>query len=314
MKDSIRQQVIYVSIIICILIYICYLNYDSKLCNQKLQTTIQEMENLYAMKLEKIVEMAELQKKDLDNITHKLSNLEDATESCHNKVNRLSDILQVQNNVKQMDNYLATLFINEEEFFEYDMRNFDTLLRLCLHNPATFYHELDSLKKCMFIYTAPDKSFKIYSFTHGGGTQKFYKQYIQYKDSQGKVVFRPFYLFGLEGEDQRDPKNPKIYDIYPLLVNGTTYYLLLMKKVYSNTDAVSYIAIATFKNGTPEYHPEFFPKEFSKFFCIDIFDTPWGTSDLHYNPRNQEISYKESGNWRDTLEDIRSYRWKLLMH
>ena len=253
--------------------------------------------------------LCETQKQKFEEIDGQLSRIGYVTEENEDKINYIMKSPVVYDDAKQADQNLSALFSHSDMDYtnnDGDKSYFDYVLRLYLQVPATFYNDLDSLKTKMLIYSAPDRSFKIYSFRVGGGTQDFYKQYIQYRNADGKITYKPFYLFGIEGEKTANLSNPIIYDVYPFISKGQWHYLLLMEKKYSNTDIVSYITVATFKNGTPEYHADFFPKKYRTDFCIEI----WHASELKYNPLTYEISYKEKV---DAQQPIKSHKLKLLM-
>lgn len=226
-------------------------------------------------------------------------------------------------NPRELDSCLVSLFCNDFDYRQ-DRAVFDSLLRKHLTDTVTYYNTLDSLQEQLpiLIFQAPDSSFKIYSYSYGVGSQSFCRQYIQYKDTLGNITYKPFYLFGEEGELTCNWSNPMIHEVHPFIYQERYYYILFLNKVYSNIQANSYIAITTFNNGEPEYYTQFFPKEYQDNFCIDITDipalsgdlndiTPWSSCELHYEPLTYTISYKECDNWQDTLAVVTKVRWKL---
>lgn len=214
-------------------------------------------------------------------------------------------------NPRELDSCLVSLFCNDFDYRQ-DRAVFDSLLRKHLTDTVTYYNTLDSLQKQLpiLIFQAPDSSFKIYSYSYGTGTQLFYRQYIQYKDTLGNITYKPFYLFGEEGELTCNLSNPMIYEVYPFIYQKKYYNLLLLHKTYSSCEGCNYIAIAIFNNGEPEYYSQFFPKEYQDNFCIEIYGM-WLSCELNYEPTTHTISYKECSNWHDTLAVVTKVSWKL---
>ncbi len=193
-----------------------------------------------------------------------------------------------------------------------DYCNFDSLFRTYLREPATFYYRLDSLETIkndnyagrIITYTAPDKSFKLWAYVDGGGTQSFYKNYIQYRKSNGSVDFEPFYFFGIEGESSRSWSNPIVYEIHTFRHDGINYYILLMEKAYCGTDVRNYLAIARFENGKPIYYSSFLPKEFQEQGYIEVQNTAWNQAKFSFNSTTMELSYREY----DSVDDNANFK------
>ncbi len=182
-----------------------------------------------------------------------------------------------------------------------DYNEFDSLLRVYMREPSTFYYRLDSLEKRenynydgrVISYAAPDMSFKLWAYDDGGGSQRFYKNYIQYRKHDGSMDFERFYFFGLEGESPRKWNNPIIFEVHPFKYEGITYYILLMEKVNCGTDVCNYLAIARFENGQPIYYTSFLPKEFQEQGYIYVQNTAWDQAKYFFNPTTMELSYRE---------------------
>ncbi len=197
--------------------------------------------------------------------------------------------------------YSTKLQIDTAWTTDRDYSNFDSLFRTYLREPATFYYRLDSLETIkndnyagrIITYAAPDKSFKLWAYVDGGGSQSFYKNYIQFHKADGSVDFEPFYFFGIEGEAPRSWSNPIIYEVHPFIYEGINYYILLMKKVYCGTDVCNYLAIARFEDGQPIYYTSFLPKEFQEQGYIEVQNTAWNQAKFSFNPKTMELSYRE---------------------
>ncbi len=198
---------------------------------------------------------------------------------------------------------------------------FNSLLRTYLREPSTFYYRLDSLETRenyrydgrVISYAAPDKSFKLWAYDDGGGSQRFYKNYIQYCKPDGSVDFEPFYFFGGEGEETMNESNPIIYEVHPFKYEGVYYYVLLMCKVNSGADVCDYLTVARFENGQPIYYSSFLPEEFQEQGYIMVENTRWNFAEYSFNPDKMELSYREydrlddNANFKDKLVKIQPY-------
>ncbi len=195
---------------------------------------------------------------------------------------------------KEIDKLLfsAKLQIDTALTTDKSYEEFGSLLRTYLREPSTFYYRLDSLETrenyrydgSVISYVAPDKSFKLWAYDDGGGTQRFYKNYIQYRKADGSVDFEPFYFFGLEGEEPVNWSNPIIYEVHPFKYEGVYYYVLLMSKVNSGADVCDYLTVARFENGQPIYYSSFLPEEFQEQGYIEVQNTRWNFAEYSFNP------------------------------
>ncbi len=221
--------------------------------------------------------------------------------------------LLVCNSLEEIDSLLY--FFHTNERLRDGMNTTTMFMEYFLNNPLTFENRLVKTQSLGYVYTfdALDKSFKIWSYDNGvGGTQRFYENFIQYKDNTGEVCYERFYLFGPEGERSPNLNNPLIYKAYPLQHNGEYYYLLMMEKQFERSELAKHVAIVTFNNGRPSYHTSFFPKGSIApgEHCMSIEDIR-NSAKVSYDPVNYEISCNTEEYHQDSPSTVTTHKVKL---
>ncbi len=222
----------------------------------------------------------------------------------------------VYDSLTEIDGLLSDVILANRSKGDWDSQSM--FFEYYLNNPLTFENRLKKTEELVFTYTAPDNSFKIWSYDDmTGGTGRRYRNYIQYKMKSGEVTFIEFFLFDKDPDksyDNQREDNPEIYEVHPFTHEGKDYYLMFMREICYGTLTKYYIAAATIDKGVVTLYTDFFPAWAvdSRSKCVSLEDIE-NTSNLKYNPNLFEISYNELSS-NDDENVLLSRKWRLAIN
>lgn len=130
-------------------------------------------------------------------------------------------------------------FCNEdkEEILE---NTFNFLLRVCLADSNSYHYPFDNLNDYpkFIVIDSPDKKIRVYSYEAFGGTMKFYKSYIQYRNSNNQIVFKQLGDTLMPFNDVYSPQYYKISTISnKYVLHG--YWQLSSQDIESTKDTIN---------------------------------------------------------------------------
>ena len=231
---------------------------------------------------------------------------------------------------KELSNMLRGVEGNRGHVCYDDMTAFIKRLEYYLLNPQTYENDMPQLKELMNIFVDPDTGYKFYrSYFHEGGTMGYTsKNYIQYRNRDGKVSFVPF---------MNDLRYPTSFGFNGFRYNGETYYLVERYSRGMSCSWYYYVAVISIKDGVITFHPEFFPQELnfepgieeyfvydesgnivddaerpSYFICVCGTETGNQNVGFDFDPETLTVKVKDDADWTESRTGaIEEREWKL---